>query len=251
MRQDKGGINSEMNKIDTNFVRQKWQYKPEFTTADTTSLSNLYCTTTTSSDEYIAKEINRRVNEIYKERETKMTGIKFNDLEKELKEFGIELNTIRHAAGDIGCEIEGYFKPKVYNAHTARKKLTPVHPVGPKPIPKKVRFSGPATIILWEDGTKTVVKCQEEDVWDDDVGIAMCYLKKMLGNKGNFNNIFREAMKVAEVQYKKEELVSSTAIEGESYYSSALDSMKQNINEINDFMKDAADALNKALGGKK
>ena len=117
--------------------------------------------------------------------------------------------------------------------------------------PKKVIFSGPATTILWKDGTKTTVKCSDEDVWDDDVGIAMCYLKKMLGNKGNFNNIFRQAMKVAEVQTKKEELTSSTVIEGESYYSSALDSMKRNIDELNDFMKDAADALDKALGGKK
>lgn len=141
--------------------------------------------------------------------------------------------------------------PRVYKAHNARERLTPVHPVGPKPVPKKVIFSGPATTILWQDGTKTTVKCSSEDVWDDDVGIAMCYLKKMLGNKGNFNNIFREAMKVAEVQTKKEELASSTVIEGESYYSSALDSMKRNIDEINDFMKDAADALDKALGGKK
>lgn len=239
-----------MNKIDTNFVRQKWQFKPEFTTADTTSLSNLYCTTTTGSDEYIAAEINRRVNEIYKERETKMTGIKFNDLEKELKEFGIELSTIRHAAGDIGFEIEGYFNPNKYEIHRGRERCSvPITPK--KPLPKKVIFSGPATTILWKDGTKTTVKCSSEDVWADDVGIAMCYLKKMLGNKGNFNNIFREAMKVAEVQTKKEELATSTAIEGESYYSSALDSMKRNIDEINDFMKDAADALDKALGGKK
>ena len=239
-----------MNTINTDFVRQKWQYKPEFTTADTSSISNLYCTTTsTGSDAYIAAEINRRVNEIYKEREARMTDIKFNNLEKELKEFGIELSTIRHSSGEVGFEIEGYFRPEVYKAHNARERLTPVHPVDPKPIPKKVKFSGPATIILWEDGTKTVVKCQKEDVWSDEVGIVMCYVKKMLGNKGNFNNIFREAMKVAEVQTKKEDLTSSTAIEGDSYYSSALDSMKRNIDEINDFMKDAAEALDKALGG--
>ena len=58
-------------------------------------------------------------------------------------------------------------------------------------------------------------------------------------------------MKVAEVQHKKEELASSTMIEGDSYYSSAIDCMKQNMEEINSFMKDAAEALDKALGGKK
>ena len=204
-----------------------------------------------------------------------MAGITFNDLEKELKEFGIELSTIRHSSMDVGFEIEGYFNPDKYKRyHRDRERLTQKTHVEAKPdlemvhkgfktpkirkdgkwldlAPKKVIFSGPATTILWKDGTKTTVKCSDEDVWSDDVGIAMCYLKKMLGNKGNFNNIFRQAMKVAEVQTKKEELATSTAIEGESYYSSALDSMKRNIDEINDFMKDAADALDKALGGKK
>ena len=187
----------------------------------------------------------RRVRQIEREHATRMYGFSFNDLEKELKELGLELSTIRSSSGEAGFEIEGYFIPSVYKTHRAKEKCSV--PISPKkPLPKKVIFSGPATTIIWKDGTKTTVKCQDEDVWDDDVGIAMCYLKKMLGNKGNFNNIFREAMKVAEVQTKKEELTSSTAIEGESYYSSALDSMKRNIDEINDFMKDAADALDKA-----
>lgn len=231
-----------------------WTYHPEFTTADTSSFGSISLESNihiNDSTEAIADAIDRRIHHIYNERESNMVGVKFNDLEKELKEFGIELLTIRRSSGDIDFKIEGRFNPRDYKAHMAGEKLTPVHPVGPKPIPKKVIFSGPATTILWKDGTKTTVKCSNEDAWDDDVGVAMCYLKKMLGNKGNYNNIFREAMKVAEVQTKKEELASSTAIEGESYYSSALDSMKRNIDEINDFMKDAADALDKALGGKK
>ena len=184
-----------------------WTYHPEFTTADTSSLySDLR--TSTSSDT-IASEINKRVREICREHEEKSIGVSFNDLEKELKELGIELSTVRQSSGDVDFEIEGRFNPRVYKARMVREKLTPVHPVGPKPVPKKVIFSGPATTILWKDGTKTTVKCQDEDVWDDDVGIAMCYLKKMLGNKGNYNNIFREAMKVAEVQLinTREEIV--------------------------------------------
>ena len=181
-----------------------WTYHPEFTTADTSSLySDLH--TSTSSDT-IASEINKKVREICREHEAKSVGVSFINLEKELKEFGIELSTVRQSSGEIGFEIEGYFKPSVYKARMAKEKLTPVYPVQPRPWPKKVIFNGPATTILWKDGTKTTVKCSDEDVWSDDVGIAMCYLKKMLGNKGNYNNIFREAMKVAEAQYKKEEL---------------------------------------------
>ena len=235
-----------MNKIDTDFVRQKWQYT-ELGTADTSSYATLTNTiNATVSGSYLADEINRRINGIYKERETKMTSVKFNDLAKDLEDLGIQLTTIHHSSGEVGCEIEGYLNPDKYKIHRGREMCSvPITPK--KPLPKKVIFSGPATTILWRDGTKTTVKCQDEDIWADDVGIAMCYLKKMLGNK-----IFRQAMKVAEVQTKKEDLTtSSTAIGGESYYSSALDSMKRNIDEINDFMKDAADALDKALGGKK
>lgn len=228
-----------------------WTCKPEFTTADTSSLQSTIHIN--DSTEAIADAINRRINHIYNKREADMVGVKFNDLEKDLKEYGITLSTIRSSCGISTFEIEGYFTPSVYRARNARKKLTPVYPVGPKPIPKKVIFSGPATTILWKDGTKTTVKCQEGDEWTPDVGIAMCYLKKMLGNKGNYNKIFREAEKVSEVQYKKEDLNAAKTVEikGDSYYSSALDSMKRNIDEINDFMKDAAEALDQALGGKK
>lgn len=59
---------------------------------------------------------------------------------------------------------------------------------------KKVIFADPATIIYWDDDTKTVVKCGELDEYDPEKGIAMCMLKKMLGNEGNYNNLIRDAM---------------------------------------------------------
>ena len=57
---------------------------------------------------------------------------------------------------------------------------------------RDVIFNDPATIVLWADGTKTVVKCQEDDVYSPDVGLAMCFTKKALGNKSNFNNVFKK-----------------------------------------------------------
>ena len=56
----------------------------------------------------------------------------------------------------------------------------------------KVIFNGPATIVKWKDGTKTVVKCQAGDVFDCEKGLAMCFTKKALGNKGNFNDVLRK-----------------------------------------------------------
>lgn len=57
---------------------------------------------------------------------------------------------------------------------------------------KKVIFNKPATIVYWGDGTKTVVKCQNGDTFNPETGIAMCFMKKAMGNKSNFNNVFKK-----------------------------------------------------------
>ena len=57
---------------------------------------------------------------------------------------------------------------------------------------EKVIFNDPATIVYWKDGTKTVVKCQDGDVYDKEKGLAMCVAKKFFGNKGNFNKVFKK-----------------------------------------------------------
>lgn len=56
---------------------------------------------------------------------------------------------------------------------------------------KKVKFNPPATIVFWTDNTKTVVKCSGED-YDPEKGLAMCICKKMLGNKGNYYEVFKK-----------------------------------------------------------
>lgn len=49
-----------------------------------------------------------------------------------------------------------------------------------------------ATCVCWKDGTKTVVKCQPEDDWNKMMGLALCFMKKAYGNKGNFNDFLRK-----------------------------------------------------------
>ena len=60
------------------------------------------------------------------------------------------------------------------------------------PAINKVIFNNPATIVIWNDGTKTTVKCSERDEYSEEVGLAMCISKKALGNKGNFNEVFKK-----------------------------------------------------------
>lgn len=57
---------------------------------------------------------------------------------------------------------------------------------------EKVIFNNPHTIVLWGDKSKTIVKCQEGDVYSPETGLFTCIAKKRLGNKGNFNDVFKK-----------------------------------------------------------
>lgn len=57
---------------------------------------------------------------------------------------------------------------------------------------KKVIFNNPATIIYWLDGSRTVVKCGSEDVFDKEKGLAMAITKRAFGDKGNYNDVFKK-----------------------------------------------------------
>ena len=59
---------------------------------------------------------------------------------------------------------------------------------------ENVIFNDPATIVYWSDGTKTVVKAHNEP-FDKEKGLAIAISKKVLGNKGNFNDVFKKYIK--------------------------------------------------------
>lgn len=71
-----------------------------------------------------------------------------------------------------------------------RNILNSTYGIGSLRIPeiKNVIFNNPATIVFWEDGTKTVVKCQDGDEFDPEKGLAMAIAKKAYGNKGSYCN---------------------------------------------------------------
>lgn len=54
----------------------------------------------------------------------------------------------------------------------------------------RVIFNGPATIILWSDGTKTIAKTHSDDAFDPEKGFAVACAKKLLGNGGAFRTEF-------------------------------------------------------------
>lgn len=60
-----------------------------------------------------------------------------------------------------------------------------------QPKIKNVIFNDPATIVYWEDRTKTVVKCEKEK-YDPEKGLAMAIAKKAMGNQGNYFEVFKK-----------------------------------------------------------
>ena len=77
------------------------------------------------------------------------------------------------------------------------------------PQMRKVIFNAPATIVIWDDDTKTVVKCGDRDVYDPEKGLALCFMKKMLGNTGRYY----ETVKKALAEYEKENNYEEAGIE--------------------------------------
>ena len=75
---------------------------------------------------------------------------------------------------------------------------------------KKVIFNGPATIVIWEDGSKTVVKCMEGDTFNYEAGLALCISKKYLGK--DFHKTFRKWCS------PEDQVCESDIAEGRSFY---------------------------------
>lgn len=56
---------------------------------------------------------------------------------------------------------------------------------------RDVIFNPPATIVFWEDGMKTVVKCSKDDAYDPERGFELAFLKRVLGG-GALRRLIRD-----------------------------------------------------------
>lgn len=62
------------------------------------------------------------------------------------------------------------------------------------PMPTQVIFNPPTTIVYWEDGDKTVVRC-DNDVFSEEFGYAMACMRKAYGSRANFKAQFKNAFR--------------------------------------------------------
>lgn len=103
---------------------------------------------------------------------------------------------------------------------------------------KKVIFNGPATIVIWGDGTKTVVKCKEGDSYFKWAGFALCFAKKLYGK--DFHRQFRHwcgSEDISEKTYGEGTSVS----EAVKFASDAFTKFGKNVSER---INDITEALN-------
>lgn len=61
------------------------------------------------------------------------------------------------------------------------------------PKPTKLIVNGPATVILWSDGTKTVAKCNKDEPFDPEKGVAIAIAKRFVSSN-KLNKLFDDAL---------------------------------------------------------
>ena len=168
----------------------------------------------------------------------KVTSININGCSYASPEITVELN------GVFDPNIDGYFGTEHINADDIAKELeTKLNRSGDKmydpmfrsngkteyqyafyrnilnsmyganpyyrPEIKNVIFNDPATIVFWTDGTKTIVKCQEGDIFDPEKGLTMAITKKVYSNKGSYCNVIKKWCEpYHEKQKEKNDLVA-------------------------------------------
>ena len=62
-----------------------------------------------------------------------------------------------------------------------------------KPYKQVVVNKSKRTIcVVWKDDTRTIMKCHPDDEWDEEKGIAMCFMKKAFDNRGCYYDTFKD-----------------------------------------------------------
>ena len=57
-------------------------------------------------------------------------------------------------------------------------------------------YSGPKTIILWTDGTKTIVSCGEGESYDHYTGFCAAVTKKLFGSTSHAKKVLGRVIHV-------------------------------------------------------
>lgn len=102
---------------------------------------------------------------------------------------------------------------------------------------KKVHFNPPVTVVIWEDGTKTIVRTQGKDTFDPEKGLAMAISKKALGNTSAYYDEFK---KWSEPYQEELDILNNI-------YAKILSSLTYNTHDASKAMKKLTEAITKGV----
>lgn len=102
---------------------------------------------------------------------------------------------------------------------------------------KRVIFNPPATIVYWSDCTKTVVKCNVNDIFDPEKGLAMAIAKRCVGNTGAYYAEIRHWVAECGKDYPGKPYTESSSVEN--------DTLKKYINQAKKSYEAALEAATK------
>ena len=90
----------------------------------------------------------------------------------------------------IMCVEPGYdpMLRTITKAHLIKAPRKPEKPYKQVVVNKSKR----TICVVWKDDTRTVMKCHPDDEWDEEKGIAMCFMKKMFDNRGCYYDTFKD-----------------------------------------------------------
>jgi hypothetical protein len=94
-------------------------------------------------------------------------------------------------------KMHNRFRMEIYSRCAGRYPWRSSNDETAIPKIKKVYFNKPVTVVLWEDGTKTVVKCQPGERYDAEKGLAMAISKKALGNTSKWYDTLKKELENA------------------------------------------------------
>ena len=104
------------------------------------------------------------------------------------------------ADGGVSYEIFDNAKPV---ASGGLKNFYYGAPIIQKPVPKKVIYNNLTTIVVWDDNTKTVVKCSDGDNFHEDLGFMAAVVKKIYGHRNTYMKHVKNAYRQDDTKKSK------------------------------------------------
>ena len=79
-------------------------------------------------------------------------------------------------------------------------------------VPKRIIYSGKTTVVFWQDGTKTVVRCAEGEEFVPEIGVAEAIAEKVFGgSRSKFIKAVNQGYRQPATEEEKQQLLKEKA----------------------------------------